>query len=68
MANNIIGQVAGGIKTVLDNVESVQDVKQRLGATEGYTAAVNGNPADNDQVLEDGDMVTFSKAVKGGLL
>lgn len=68
MANNIIGQVAGGTKMVLDNVESVQDVKQRLGATEGYTAAVNGSPADNEQVLEDGDMVTFSKAVKGGLL
>lgn len=68
MANNIIGQVAGGTKTVIDNVGTVQEVKQRLGATEGYTAAINGSPADDSQSLNDGDMVTFSKAVKGGSL
>lgn len=66
MANNIIGQVAGGSRTVLDGVETVKDVALKLGVGAGYTAAVNGDTAELEEELNDQDMVTFSKAVKGG--
>lgn len=65
MANNVIAQVLGGEKKVLDNVSTVRDAQTRLGA-EGYTAAINGSPANVDEALDEGDIVTFSKAVKGG--
>ena len=67
MAKNIISQVAGGTKSVFDNVETVSDVATKLGVGEGYTAAINGDTAELHEQLEDGDMVTFSKAVKGGV-
>lgn len=67
MASNIISQVAGGSKAVFDGVATVQDVATRLEVGEGYTAAINGDTAALHDRLEDGDMVTFSKAVKGGV-
>lgn len=66
MAKNIIVQVAGGSKQVMDDVYSVGEIKRRLGLTDGYTAALNGDTASDDTNLEEGDMVTLSKAVKGG--
>ena len=66
MANNIIAQISGGSKQVLDNVDTVAQVKTKLGAEAGYTAAINGDPADDSELLEDGDVVTLAKAVKGG--
>lgn len=66
MAKNVIAQVLGGEKKVFDDVNTVSDVKSKLGASTGYTAAINGEPAEDSQTLEDGDVVTLSKAVKGG--
>lgn len=67
MANNIIGQAMGGSKQVLDGVSTVYDVKVKLGCTDGYTALVDGDPQSDGYLLTDGEMVTLSKAVKGGL-
>lgn len=67
MASNIIAQVAGGSKAVHDNVDTVSDVATKLGVGEGYTAAINGDTASLTDNLEDGDMVTFGKAVKAGV-
>jgi sulfur carrier protein ThiS len=67
MANNVIAQVLGGDKKVLDSVETVADVKEKLSA-QNYTASVNGDPASNDYELSDGDFVSLSQAVKGGLI
>ncbi len=66
MAKNVIGQVAGGSKQVLDDVNTVQDVARKLGAESGYTANINGESANTGDSLEDGDVVTFAKSVKGG--
>lgn len=66
MAKNVIAQVLGGEKKVLDNVETVGDVKQQLGVT-GYTATVNGDTQSDGYDLEDGDFVSLSQAVKGGV-
>jgi sulfur carrier protein ThiS len=65
MTNNVIAQVLGGEKKILDNVATVADVKKLMGA-EGYTAAINGSPASDSEALSEGDIVTLSKAVKGG--
>lgn len=66
MSNNVIGQVAGGEKKILDNVHTVADVKRSLNVSEGYTAAINGDPAEDNDDVSDGDFVSLSKAVKGG--
>ncbi len=67
MASNVIAQVLGGNKQVLDGVDTVFDVKKKLDVATGYTASVNGNPATDDQELDDNDFVSLSQAVKGGL-
>jgi sulfur carrier protein ThiS len=64
--NNIIVQVSGGTKQVLDGVYTVADVKRKMGTTEGYSASINGNPAQDGDSLDEGDVVTIAKAVKGG--
>jgi sulfur carrier protein ThiS len=66
MANNVVVQVLGGSKKVLDNVHSVADVKSQVGA-QAYAASINGDPATDGSQLSDGDFVSLSQAVKGGL-
>lgn len=66
MSKNIIAQVAGGKKEVLDDVRTVGDAATKVGASSGYTAAIDGDCAEFSRILEDGQMVTFAKAVKGG--
>ena len=65
MASNIKAQVSGGSIQNLDDVETVGDVKKRLEVT-GYTATVNGEPADNSYELSDYEFVMLAPAVKGG--
>jgi hypothetical protein len=67
MANNVIGQVLGGSRQILDDVKTVGEVKAKMGAT-GYTAAINGNPAEDSAEVVEGNIVTLSKAVKGGTI
>jgi hypothetical protein len=65
MAKNIIGQVVGGTKKVIDLANTVGEVRNQLGVSSTYKAAVNGEPASNDsQTLRDQDYVSFSEAVK----
>jgi sulfur carrier protein ThiS len=66
MAKNVIAQKLGGTKQVLDDVETVGDVKTKLSAT-GYTASLNGEPAQDSDEVSDGDFVSLSQAVKGGI-
>lgn len=68
MANNVVAQVLGGDKKVLDGVFTVQDVMSKTGTTSGYTASVNGDSQSPSYTLEDGDFVSLSQAVKGGLI
>lgn len=66
MAANVVVQVSGGSKQVLDGVSTVGDVKQRLGLS-GYTAMVNGNPTQDCTQLQDGNYVTLAQPIKGGV-
>ena len=64
--DNVIVQVTGKDKQIFDGVETVADVKGRLGSEYSkYSVSVNGEPADNDTHLESGDFVTLAPAVKG---
>lgn len=65
-ANNVIGQVLGGEKKVLDGMEDVSDVRDELGLSSDYSATVNGQPADDETPLRDNDFVSFTRKVKGG--
>lgn len=65
MAKNVIAQILGADKKVLDDVATVGEVKSKLNAT-GYTASVNGDSQTDSFGLEDGDFVLLSQAVKGG--
>ncbi len=66
MANNVTGQVLGGTSKILQNVEKVKDVFNKLALTGNYTASVNGDPADMNDELSDYSFVSFATAVKGG--
>lgn len=66
MPNNVIAQILGGDKKVLDNVNTVKDVKEKLGVS-GYTASINGDPAQDTDTVTEGDFVSLSQAVKGGM-
>ncbi len=67
MANNIIAQVSGGSKQVVDNVETISALKAKLNLT-GYTAFLNGAPAEDSETLTEGDRVTLAVAAKGGMI
>lgn len=62
---NVIVKVLGSSPKDAD-AETVGELKEELGL-ESYSASVNGSPADNDQELSDGQLVTFAPSVKGGL-
>lgn len=65
-AKNVISQVLGGDKAVLDDVSTVADARERMGLSADYSATVNGEPASGDTGLRDNDFVAFSRKVKGG--
>jgi len=68
MAKNIIAQTLGGDKKVFDDVTTVAEVQAKLMPLlgDGYQASINGDTASASDVLEDGDVVTFARQVKGG--
>lgn len=65
MADRVTAVVLGGTPRVLDNVETVADVKEMMNVP-GYQATVNGDTADDNTFLEDFSYVSLSAAVKGG--
>jgi sulfur carrier protein ThiS len=68
MGKNIVVQVLGGSKQVLDYASDVADAMRQTNTSSGYTATVNGETAKTNDALEDGDFVSLSQAVKGGLI
>ena len=67
MANNVTVQLLGGESKVVNGVDTVADCAKQIGATEGYTAAINGESAEMSELVDDYNNVTFSKASKGGI-
>ncbi len=65
MANNVVAQVVGGDKKVLDNVSTLSEVKSKLGYPT-YTGSINGEPAADHDDLDDGDFVSLSQPIKAG--
>lgn len=65
MAKNVISQVLGGSKKVLDDVYTVADVRRSLGLGNNYRASIDGSPAEDSASVRDGNYVSFSEAVKG---
>jgi sulfur carrier protein ThiS len=68
MSKNIIVQVAGGNKQVLDDVYTIAQVKAKLSLSGNYTVSINGEPAQDSDDLNEGDFVSFAQSVKGGSL
>lgn len=66
MANNIKAQVSGGEVKSYDGVDTVGDVRKKLGLNSSYVATVNGEPEDDECELDDYNFVAFAPAVKGG--
>jgi hypothetical protein len=61
----VVGQVVGGKAQPQVDVSSVADVRKAMALGANYAASVNGEPADDEQELADGDFVTFAPQVKG---
>lgn len=68
MAKNVISQVLGGAKKVLDNVNTVSDIRRELGLGTQYRASIDGSPAQDGDSVRDGNYVSFSEAVKGAVI
>lgn len=66
MASTITGVAPGKKTETYDNVETVKDVRIKMGLGEDYAATVNGEVADDDTELEDFQHVAFAQKVKGG--
>lgn len=66
MAVDIMAQVVGGKKQIVEGCSTVGEVKQKLGIP-GHTATINGDPADDDQELSEGDFMSLAPAVKGAV-
>jgi len=65
MASNVTVQVLGGQVKVLDGVNTVRDVLQKMKVT-NYSVAVNGRPASLTRRLRSYEFVSLSPKVKGG--
>lgn len=65
-ASNVIAQVLGGDKQVLDSVNNVGDVRREMDLTADYAATVNGESANDSTPLRSNDFVSFTRKVKGG--
>lgn len=65
MANVAAKVVGGQLKEYSAN--TVSDLKDEMGLTGNYSAQINGEPADQEDDLEDHDFVTFTQSVKGGI-
>lgn len=64
-AQNIIVQVIGGQKKVMESGDNVADARTYLGLSAAYKASLNGEPVNDSTKLRSGDYVSFSEAVKG---
>ena len=67
--NKVTVQVLGSTARVvgLDEVATVGEAKELMGVP-NYTATVNGEPAEDDDMLEDYSFVSLAPSVKGGNL
>lgn len=65
MATNLIAQVVGGQKKIIDNANTVAEVRAQLGLSAGYKGAVDGEPVEDSFQLQNGNYVSFAEAVKG---
>jgi len=63
MAQVNVKITGGSVKEM--EADTVGELKTKLNLG-NYTATINGEPAENDQDLEDYNFVVFSAAVKGG--
>lgn len=59
-------QVLGGRDKILNDARSVSDAKSQLGLTGNYAVTINGEPANDNDELNEFDFLTFAPAVKGG--
>lgn len=62
---NIIVKILGKDGAQDKSAETVGELKSLLGLS-NHSASVNGSAQENDFSLSDGQLVTFSTAVKGG--
>ena len=63
--NDVIAQVVGGAKRVIEGASTVSDVRRQMGLANNFKAAVNGEPRDDGFQVRGGDYVSFQEAVKG---
>lgn len=58
-------KVTGGKLELLEDMETIQDVKDAMDLP-NHAATKNGQPAGNEDALADGDFIILTTAVKGG--
>lgn len=66
MAKNVQVQVAGGAIKTVNNVDTIEEVRAKLNLDEQHVATINGEPADDDDDVEDYQFIAFAPKVNGG--
>ncbi len=66
MAKIVLAKVVGGSIQEVKDVETVKQVREKLGLGTDHTAMVGGQTAEDSTRLREEDYVTFAKATKGG--
>ncbi len=59
-------QVSGGAAKEIE-AETIGEVRKAMRLESKYSAAVNGEPEDDDYELNEFDVVSLAPSVKGGL-
>lgn len=65
MAKNITVHVSGGEPKAGREATTVGELAKQMGC-DGYTATINGEPANSSDTLKDFEYVAFAKPVKAG--
>ncbi len=71
MAKLVLAQVANGVAKTIKNVDTIQELREKLELGADYTATLNGEVADDDTEIEELEAgvnhVAFAQKVKGGI-
>lgn len=65
MAKKVTVEISGGAPQVIDDVDTIADVKRKFGK-DSYVAKLNGEAAEDEDELDDYAHVSLAENVKGG--
>jgi hypothetical protein len=63
--SNIVAQVTGGQKKIVDNVTTIKDLRLQMNLADNYVATMDGTPVNDNDYIKEKAFVSFAEKVKG---